>query len=117
MRKQAFFSLVFIMISSAFSAQKVTFYEKKVQDSVAVNNAQEILVSAKEKFQTGNFTGPYPSDIRINASMLNRNDRNFNPFQPRNFEINNDIHYLPPNVNLPAVGLQKLTEIKIYQSK
>ena len=117
MKQHTVFSFLFLFITALWSAQNLNLINSSKKDSVAVNNVQEIVLNSKEKFQTGAFHHSAPSDIRINASMLNRNDRNFNPFYPRNFELNNDVHYLPPNTNLPPVGLQKLGKIKIYQSK
>ncbi len=117
MNIQTFCIMFFLALSAGVSAQTINFREIKKNDSLAVNNVQEILWNAKENYQERTFVNPAPSEIRINASMLNRNNRSFNPLEPRNFEINNDIHYLPPNINLPPVGLQKLTEIRIYQSK
>lgn len=105
------------LISSGFAAQNTDFQKKVKKDSLAKDNVQNIMLTAKENLQNGLFYNDTPSEVRINASLLDRANRSFNPFEPRRFEIANDVHYLPPHTRIPPVGIQKLTEIRIYQSK
>lgn len=115
--KQQFFIIFLTLLSTVLSAQKVDFRQKAKNDSLAKENVENIIIAAKENVESGKFLNAAPSEMRINSSLLNRTIRSFSPFEPRNFEIANDVHYLPQNTRIPPIGIQKLAEIQIYKSK